>query len=47
MRKLVSLLWNEWKGLEQQIVAMNLEVERIASSDQPASGSRSFLASAR
>src|SRR5947207_5420886 len=26
MRNLVSLLWNEWKDLEQQIVAMNLEV---------------------
>src|ERR1700685_1981961 len=33
MRNLVSLLWSEWKDLEQQIVAMNLEVEQIASSD--------------
>ena len=33
MRNLVSLLWNEWKDLEQQIVAMNAEVEQIASSD--------------
>jgi transposase len=32
-RNLVSLLWSEWKNLEQQIVAMNLEVEQIASSD--------------
>src|SRR5438270_8215363 len=34
MRNLVSLLWSEWKDLEQPIVAMNLEVEQIASSDQ-------------
>lgn len=27
MRNLVSLLWNEWKDLEQQIVALNAEVE--------------------
>jgi transposase len=33
MRNLVSLLWNEWKDLEQQIVAMNAEVEQIAPSD--------------
>ena len=33
MRNLVSLLWSEWKDLEQQIVAMNEEVEQIASSD--------------
>jgi transposase len=33
MRNLVSLLWNEWKDLEQQIVAMNVEVEQIASFD--------------
>src|SRR6202163_3494571 len=33
MRNLVGLLWSEWKDLEQQIVAMNLEVEQIASSD--------------
>jgi transposase len=33
MRNLVSLLWSEWKDLEQQIVAMNDEVEQIASSD--------------
>jgi transposase len=33
MRNLVSLLWSEWKDLEQQIVAMNPEVEQIASSD--------------
>ena len=33
MRNLVSMLWNEWKDLEQQIVAMNDEVEQIASSD--------------
>src|SRR6195952_5147136 len=33
MRNLVSLLWNEWKDLQQQIVAMNEEVEQIASSD--------------
>jgi hypothetical protein len=29
MRNLVSLLWSEWKDLEQQIVAMNAEVEQI------------------
>jgi hypothetical protein len=28
---LVSLLCSEWKDLEQQIVAMNLEVEQVAS----------------
>jgi transposase len=33
MRNLVSLLWNERKDLEQQVVAMNVEVEQIASSD--------------
>jgi transposase len=33
MRNLVDLLWSEWKDLEHQIVAMNLEVEQIASSD--------------
>jgi transposase len=33
MRDLVSLLWSEWKDLEQQIVAMNEEVEQIVSSD--------------
>jgi transposase len=33
MRNLVSLLWSEWKDLDQQIVAMNAEVEQIASSD--------------
>jgi len=33
MRNLVSLLWSEWKDLEQQIVALNVEVEQIASSD--------------
>ena len=33
MRNLVSLLWSEWKDLEQQIVAMNEEVEQIACSD--------------
>ena len=33
MRNLVAILWNEWKGLELQIVEMNDEVERIASSD--------------
>jgi hypothetical protein len=33
MRNLVSLLWSEWKDLEEQIVAMNEEVEQIASSD--------------
>ncbi len=33
MRNLVGLLWGEWKELEQQITAMNTEVEQIASSD--------------
>jgi Transposase len=33
MRNLVSLLWSEWKDLEQQIVGMNQEIEQIASSD--------------
>jgi transposase len=33
MRHLVGLLWSEWKVLEQQIAAMNEEVEEIASSD--------------
>jgi transposase len=33
MRNLVSLLWSEWRDLEQQIIAMNEEVEQIASSD--------------
>jgi transposase len=33
MRNLVAMLWSEWKELELQIVEMNDEVERIASSD--------------
>jgi transposase len=33
MRNLVAMLWNEWKDLELQIVEMNDEVQRIASSD--------------
>ena len=33
MRNLVAMLWSEWKDLELQIVEMNDEVERIASSD--------------
>jgi transposase len=33
MRNLVAKLWSEWKDLELQIVQMNDEVERIASSD--------------
>ena len=33
MRNLVSLLWSEWKDLEQQIVGMNEEIEQIALSD--------------
>jgi transposase len=33
MRNLVAMLWGEWKDLELQIVEMNDEVERIASSD--------------
>jgi hypothetical protein len=36
MRNLVAMLWSEWKELELQIVEMNDEVERIASSDLPA-----------
>lgn len=33
MRNLLALLWSEWKDLVLQIVAMNEEVERIASND--------------
>src|SRR5246500_2461858 len=33
MRNLVSLLWSEWKDLEQRIVGMNQEIEQIALSD--------------
>jgi transposase len=33
MRNLLGLLWSEWKDLELQIMQMNDEVERIASSD--------------
>jgi transposase len=33
MRNLVAMLWSEWKELELQIVEINDEVERIASSD--------------
>src|SRR5258707_894139 len=33
MRNLLALLWNEWKDLEQQLVDLNQEVDRIASSD--------------
>src|SRR4030088_3243656 len=47
MRNLVSLLWNEWKDLEQQIVAMNAEVEQIASSDPACQRLRQIPASAR
>ena len=35
MRNLVAMLWSEWKDLELQIVEMNDEMERIASSDDP------------
>jgi hypothetical protein len=33
MRNLIAMLWSEWKDLELQIVQMNEEVERLASSD--------------
>lgn len=33
MRNLLALLWNEWEDLEQQVVALNLEVEQIALTD--------------
>jgi transposase len=33
MRNLVADLWSEWKSLDQQIRASDLEVERIATSD--------------
>jgi transposase len=33
MRNLFSLLWSEWRDLEQQIIAMNAEIEQTASSD--------------
>ena len=33
MRNLVAMLWSEWKDLELQIVEMNDQMERIASSD--------------
>jgi len=33
MRNLVAMLWSEWKDLELQIVELNDEVERIASTD--------------
>src|SRR5580692_3836316 len=33
MRNLIAVLWSEWKDLELQIVEMNDEVERNASSD--------------
>jgi transposase len=33
MRNLVADLWTEWKSLDQQIRASDLEVERIATSD--------------
>jgi transposase len=33
MRNLVAMLWSEWKDLEVQILEMNDEVDRIASSD--------------
>ena len=37
MRNLVSLLWSEWKDLEQQLVGMaNQEIEQIASHSDPA-----------
>jgi transposase len=33
MRNLAAMLWSEWEDLERQIVEMNDDVERIASSD--------------
>jgi transposase len=36
----LSLLWSEWRDLEQQIIAMNAEVEQIASSDPVCQGLR-------
>ncbi len=47
MRNLVSLLWNEWKDLEQQIVSMNAEVDRSPLPIPPASGSGRSPVSAR
>src|ERR1700745_3164510 len=35
MRNLLALLCNEWKDLEQQLVDLNQEVERIASGEAP------------
>src|ERR1700732_371562 len=34
MRNLVAHLWAEWMGMEQQIEAVNFEIEQIASSDE-------------
>jgi transposase len=34
MRNLVARLWAEWLGMEQQIDAVNFEIEQIASSDE-------------
>ena len=33
MRNLIDMLWDEWKMVEQQIEALNLELERIFSMD--------------
>jgi hypothetical protein len=39
MRNVVSLLWSEWKDLEQQIIAMNADVEQIVAYQAPECGS--------
>ena len=46
MRNLISLLWSEWKDLEQQLVGMNQEIEHRLRPGLPATKDR-FLASAR
>lgn len=33
MRNLLAMLWEEWKELDQQLDGLNLEIERISSSD--------------
>jgi transposase len=47
MRNLISLLWSEWKDLEQQIVSLNQEIEQIASSDPACQRLRQIPVSAR
>jgi hypothetical protein len=43
MRKLVNLLWGEWKTVEQQIEVLSLELERVYLRKIPIHGARAAV----